>query len=970
MTRAGWLHVRPGPLRTAAWLAAFFVAARVVYRILFHGVDGDGLVLLPLPAFRLPAPFSWVTLLGPVTLDGLWGAVLSALPIAGVILLFGVLNALFDVSRAFGMLARRGPLRGIARALAVAWSTLPSLGQAVRTVHTAQRLRGEKAGPRMLVPVLERSLERAAAVANGLELRGFGGTPVEGDCRYPVTVSHVALGFDDRRVLGLTRFTLQGGRLVLVTGATGSGKSTLLRALAGLHDHVDDGWSAGALVVAGRHRRETPPRDTSRLIGVVLQNPREGFCSERVSDEVGIALQLRGVASAIVADRVGEVAARLGLTDLLDRSVSTLSAGEATLVAIAAAVVERPILLLIDEPLADLDAAARVRVVDALDALAHEGGVCVLVAEHRAEAFAPVADQWWRIDDGEVRIAEGSPEQRGASLADALPGATVADASRAEPPQADVSQPGTPRAAVPQSDVPAAFPGGPLALAASQVRVVHHDTVAVHDATVALAAGDVVALIGPNGAGKSSLLTALALPPRGLAVTGSPMLVPDASDDLFTCDTVSAECRRADRVAHRAGIRSATSTAQRFAALLGLDSAAVYLDRHPRDLSLGERRCLAIALQLSRAPQALLIDEPTRGLDAHAREQVRGALQQAADAGTAVLMATHDADFAQSLGARIIPMHDGVAPASAPAAEPVPAPKRLPAADVAPPAVLPSAVTTTAARRAPQWAAPALLLANLVALAAFTWPLAATALPAQVDAAAPWVALALAPIAVVVAVAALDESVRSAHLLAYLGVLAAIGSALRIASTGVGGVEALFIVLILAGRAFGARFGMLLGVATILLSSTVFGGFGPWTPFQMFACGWVGAVAGLLPRRVRGWGEIVMLCAYGAAASYVFGLLLNLWFWPFAVGPDTAISYQPGAPISQNLGSFLLYSLVTSTVGWDTLRAITTIVGIVIVGRPVLAALRRAKPVAPARRDPAFPPRPRRSDVARAGSRR
>ncbi|HKT57484.1 MAG TPA: ECF transporter S component, partial [Microbacterium sp.] len=173
----------------------------------------------------------------------------------------------------------------------------------------------------------------------------------------------------------------------------------------------------------------------------------------------------------------------------------------------------------------------------------------------------------------------------------------------------------------------------------------------------------------------------------------------------------------------------------------------------------------------------------------------------------------------------------------------------------------------------------------------------------------------------------------------------AIGTAVRIASTGVGGVEAVFILLVLAGRAFGARFGMLLGVATIALSSAVFGGIGPWTPFQMFACAWVGAGAGLLPRRVRGWTEIGLLCLYGAAASYVFGLLLNLWFWPFAVGSGAAISYVPGAPLGRNLVSFLLYSLVTSTAGWDTLRAVTTIVGVVLIGRPVLAALRRAKPV-------------------------
>lgn len=238
-----------------------------------------------------------------------------------------------------------------------------------------------------------------------------------------------------------------------------------------------------------------------------------------------------------------------------------------------------------------------------------------------------------------------------------------------------------------------------------------------------------------------------------------------------------------------------------------------------------------------------------------------------------------------------------------------------------------------------------LAAANLLALAAFCWPLLAAAVPQDATAALPYAALAIAPVAAVAVVVSLDGSVRSAHTVALLGVLAAVGSAVRVASTGVGGVEAVFILLILAGRAFGPRFGLLLGAATIAVSSALWGGVGPWTPFQIFACAWVGAGAGLLPRRVRGRAELWMLAGYGVVASYVFGLLTNLWFWPFAVGTGTGISYVPGAPLATNLSSFLLYSLLTSTAGWDTLRAVTTVIGIAVVGRAILAALRRVKPV-------------------------
>ena len=994
---------RPGPLRAAALLAAGFVAVRVVYRILFHGVDGSGAVLLPLPELRLPPPFAHVVVLGPVTVDGLWDAAASAFPIALTILAFGLLNSLVDVPRMFARASRRGPLRGIARALAIAWATLPSLADAARRVRFAQRLRGERGGVRMLMPLLQRTLERAGSVAAALELRGFAGRSREGDCRTPVEVHGAELGFGDGvgrddfdagsssssglgagsgsdpssgsglgfgemanapgRSIRIESLVLAPRSLTLLTGATGSGKSTLLRALAGLHTHVDGGWMSGTMRVAGHDRRAVPPRDLAQRIGVVLQNPREAFATERVRDEIGLALELRGVAAVIVAARVAEVAGRVGITPLLDRPTRGLSAGEATLVAVAAAIVEQPILLLVDEPLADLDADARIRVADLLGALAHVAGMCVLVAEHRAAPLRALADTELRITAGavvDVGFGAGGPADRASDL----------DAAR--PPAAPQSRSGRP-----DGGGHAAVSGG-IALRATDVTVRHEGTLAVDRANLDLRAGEIVALVGANGAGKSSLLAALALPGRDalIASAGRVALVPDASDDLFVYDTVAAECRRADRRAGASGGSSVrrTSTAERFAEFLQLGpdgmEFAERLARHPRDLSVGERRCLALAVQLAGRPAALLVDEPTRGLDPVARGLVWAALASLAAQGTAVLVASHEPDVA-ACADRVLSMRAGVVSSAEPfaiqsshPARPAAGPDsavverrrtelRTPAGSdlhlLPEPAPRATNRARTSSHTAWRRAVPlvALLAANLVALGAFCWPLLATAMPAQAHAAVPVVALALAPLAALVVLATLDGSVRSAHMLALLGTLAAIGAAVRIASTGVGGVEAVFILLILSGRAFGARFGMLLGMATIALSTVVTGTFGPWTPFQMFACAWVGAAAGLLPRRLGTAAEIAVLCVYGAVASYMFGLLMNLWFWPFAVGFGTEISYDGAAPLGTNVASFLLYSLVTSTLSWDTLRAITSVIGILLIGRPVLAALRRAKPLLP-----------------------
>jgi hypothetical protein len=244
----------------------------------------------------------------------------------------------------------------------------------------------------------------------------------------------------------------------------------------------------------------------------------------------------------------------------------------------------------------------------------------------------------------------------------------------------------------------------------------------------------------------------------------------------------------------------------------------------------------------------------------------------------------------------------------------------------------------------------ALVLSSLLALGAFSWPLLTNALPGDARAAVPFVIFGLVPALIVAVSLLLDGSISSSKTLAMLGLLAAVGAAVRIASSGVGGFEAVFIVLILGGRAYGARFGFLLGMLTIAVSSVLWGGFGPWTAFQMFAAGWVGAGAGLIPGgtsgnpdRVARRREIIWLMGYGVIASYLFGALMNLWFWPFGVGPDTNISYVPGGSLPENLSRFGVYTLMTSTLTWDTVRALTTSIGLALIGVPALKALRRAK---------------------------
>lgn len=629
---------RLAALRTAIVLAIGFIALRVVYRIVFGGTDGGGVLLVDLPRIRLGGPFEHITLLGPVTSGGIASVVWGAVPFAVFVLAVGLLAVIVDLRALVARGAVAGPVRTISRALVVAWAALPALLAAVRRVRLARELRGESGAASLVVPVLEQTVERAIGLGASMEVRGFAATRrIEPACERPARLRDVALGYDGRWSVEGVDLDLAPGTLTIVTGATGSGKSTLLAALDGLLQHSLGGDQEGVIEVAGVDRRDVPPRETAGFVGVVAQSVRASFVAATVAEEIGFALSNRGVAPVIVGARVDEIADRLGIRHLLDREIGALSAGEACLVAIAAAIVEHPVLLLVDEPLADLDDSARVRVVGVLHRLAHEAGICVVVAEHAIPEWGTRPDVWLAIRDGALLVLSEAPQHQ--TRHHRAPAALRAVA--------------------------------PTIARISALSVSHGDHVAVTDASLDLRAGEVVALRGPNGAGKSSLLHAIARPPRpgrvdigGRDVHGLPRrsrrgavaLVPEIVDDLLFSTTVAEECRRADRRAPAPG------TAELFLHLIGAtpNSRGRILDSHPRDLSAGERLCLVLAIQLSARPQVLLIDEPSRGLDATAGTLVADAIAEAAARGTAVLMATHDRAFAARCAHRTITMAAGI----------------------------------------------------------------------------------------------------------------------------------------------------------------------------------------------------------------------------------------------------------------------------------------------------------------------
>jgi energy-coupling factor transport system substrate-specific component len=237
------------------------------------------------------------------------------------------------------------------------------------------------------------------------------------------------------------------------------------------------------------------------------------------------------------------------------------------------------------------------------------------------------------------------------------------------------------------------------------------------------------------------------------------------------------------------------------------------------------------------------------------------------------------------------------------------------------------------------------VLSAVIGVAAFAYPfiLPQTGLAETAHAAdAPLLTTFLIVIGLAVLLIEVQGQAVSAKVVAALGVLVAVTAVLRFVEMVfpvIGGFSPIFAPIILAGYVFGARFGFLLGTMALLTSGLVTGNVGPWLPYQMFAAGWVGMSAGWLPRLRGQRSQIVMLAGFGFLWGMLFGIIMNLYFWPFVVD-GASTSWQPGSGFVDGAGRYAAFYVATSLI-WDLGRALGNLLLILALGMPTVRALAR-----------------------------
>ncbi|NLV98587.1 MAG: ATP-binding cassette domain-containing protein [Clostridiaceae bacterium] len=477
--------------------------------------------------------------------------------------------------------------------------------------------------------------------------------------------------------------------LTLLTGASGSGKTTLLRMLSPVLTPAGD--LSGSRIIYGKPGSAYETADKAVQIGFVQQNPDNQIILDSVWHELAFGLENQGLASQDIERRLAETSTFFGISDWMDRKVSELSGGEKQILNLASSLVMQPDLLLLDEPMAQLDPIARKRFLSILGRVNDETGTSIIISEHIIDDILPLADKVIFLEKGKVNFC-GNAESYVTNLLEkddkfqiSIPlAARMAAASEVRARSSEISLPLTVREGrqylLTRQDIPAEnrnitdpATAGPneaeTVLAARDIwfRYEKDAPFVLRGASLSIKKGELHALLGGNGSGKSTLMYILSrsLPAlRGKIQRAGNQQVAMLNQNpmaVFSQDTVRDELMEFhQRFAYD------TTEAEKIMERLKLSHLS---SRHPYDLSGGEMQKTALAKALLTKPDLLLLDEPVKGLDPVARRELAAILEELKQTGMTMLLITHDLDFIAQLADRCSMLFDGRVEGSAPTRE-------------------------------------------------------------------------------------------------------------------------------------------------------------------------------------------------------------------------------------------------------------------------------------------------------------
>ncbi len=473
--------------------------------------------------------------------------------------------------------------------------------------------------------------------------------------------------------------TIPAGSFALVVGGSGAGKSTFVRCINGLVPHFSGGELSGSVRVDGRDPVRLGPEAMSRLVGCVFQDPESQAVMDTVEDEIAFALEHTGMDRTEMRVRVEETLDLLDLAVLRDRKLHSLSGGERQRVAIAAALALRPQILVLDEPTSQLDPLSAEEVLQALVRLNSDLGITVVLIEHRLERVLPFVDQILFLD-ASGGLQSGPPLEMLARLPFAPPLIALARALGWSPLPLTIKEGLRFSRSVeaPPAALPLPQPSAEPLIQVQHLVAGYADRPVLRDVSLTLARGKLVALLGRNGTGKTTLLrcmVGLMRPMRGrvllagrdaagldvATICRTVGYVPQDPGALLFAETVREELQTTLR-------NHAITAPDRVDALLANLRLASRARSYPRDLSVGERQRVALGAVMVASPQALLLDEPTRGLDYAAKRSLAELLREWCAAGAAILVVSHDVEFVAGLADRAVLLGRGEVIADGPPA--------------------------------------------------------------------------------------------------------------------------------------------------------------------------------------------------------------------------------------------------------------------------------------------------------------